>query len=80
VEGIGLETVGVEANPHGVQVDQCLRASERLWAIGGVNGIWPLTHVGEFLPGSLHYGGRVEWSCPSWIRVGVSSRRLLMAD
>jgi pyruvate/2-oxoglutarate dehydrogenase complex dihydrolipoamide dehydrogenase (E3) component len=48
VEGIGLETVGVEANPHGIRVDDCLRAGERLWAIGDVNGIWPLTHVGEY--------------------------------
>ena len=48
VEGIGLETVGVEADPHGVRVDEYLRAGERLWAIGDVNGIWPLTHVGEY--------------------------------
>jgi dihydrolipoamide dehydrogenase len=48
VEGIGLETVGVEADPHGIHVDECLRAGERLWAIGDVNGIWPLTHVGEY--------------------------------
>jgi len=48
VEGIGLETVGVEAGPHGIPVDGHLRAGERLWAIGDVNGIWPLTHVGEY--------------------------------
>jgi dihydrolipoamide dehydrogenase len=48
VEGIGLETVGVEAGPHGIPVDEHLRAGERLWAIGDVNGIWPLTHVGEY--------------------------------
>ena len=48
VEGIGLETVGVEANPRGIKVDEYLRAGERLWAIGDVNGIWPLTHVGEY--------------------------------
>jgi pyruvate/2-oxoglutarate dehydrogenase complex dihydrolipoamide dehydrogenase (E3) component len=48
VEGIGLETVGVKADPHGIAVDQYLRAGERLWAIGDVNGIWPLTHVGEY--------------------------------
>jgi dihydrolipoamide dehydrogenase len=29
-------------------VDEHLRAGERLWAIGDVNGIWPLTHVGEY--------------------------------
>ena len=48
VEGIGLETVGVEANPHGIPVDEYLRAGERLWAIGDVTGVWPLTHVGEY--------------------------------
>jgi pyruvate/2-oxoglutarate dehydrogenase complex dihydrolipoamide dehydrogenase (E3) component len=48
VEGIGLETVGVEANPEGIQVDDYMRAGERLWAIGDVTGVWPLTHVGEY--------------------------------
>ena len=35
-------------DPHGIRVDEYLRAGERLWAIGDVNGIWPLTHVGEY--------------------------------
>jgi dihydrolipoamide dehydrogenase len=48
VEGLGLETVGVEADAHGVPVDAHLRAGERLWAIGDVTGIWPLTHVGKY--------------------------------
>jgi dihydrolipoamide dehydrogenase len=48
VEGIGLETVGIEADPHGIKVDEYMRAGERLWAIGDVTGIWPLTHVGEY--------------------------------
>jgi pyruvate/2-oxoglutarate dehydrogenase complex dihydrolipoamide dehydrogenase (E3) component len=48
VEGIGLETVGVEANPRGIPVDDHLRAGENLWALGDVTGIWPLTHVGEY--------------------------------
>ena len=48
VEGIGLETIGVEANPRGIPVDEYLRVAERVWAIGDVTGIWPLTHVGEY--------------------------------
>ena len=48
VEGLGLETVGVEANGHGIPVDAHLRAADGLWAIGDVNGIWPLTHVGKY--------------------------------
>jgi pyruvate/2-oxoglutarate dehydrogenase complex dihydrolipoamide dehydrogenase (E3) component len=48
VKGIGLESVGVEPDGHGVPVDAHLRAAERVWAIGDVNGIWPLTHVGKY--------------------------------
>ncbi len=45
---LGLETVGVEPDPHGVPVDAHLRAAEHRWAIGDVNGRWPLTHVGKY--------------------------------
>jgi pyruvate/2-oxoglutarate dehydrogenase complex dihydrolipoamide dehydrogenase (E3) component len=48
VEGIGLETVGIEPDPRGIRVDAQLRAGERLWAIGDVTGMWPLTHVGKY--------------------------------
>ena len=52
VEGLGLETVGVAADPHGIPVDAHMRAADGLWAIGDITGIWPLTHVGK-------YAGRV---------------------
>jgi pyruvate/2-oxoglutarate dehydrogenase complex dihydrolipoamide dehydrogenase (E3) component len=48
VDGIGLETVDIEADPRGIPVDARLRAREGLWAIGDVTGIWPLTHVGKY--------------------------------
>jgi pyruvate/2-oxoglutarate dehydrogenase complex dihydrolipoamide dehydrogenase (E3) component len=48
VHDVGLETVGIEPDAHGVKVDAHLRAGERLWAIGDVNGLWPLTHVGKY--------------------------------
>src|SRR5437868_2288038 len=48
VDGIGLETVGIEADGHGIPVDARMRAGERLWAIGDVTGLWPLTHVGKY--------------------------------
>jgi pyruvate/2-oxoglutarate dehydrogenase complex dihydrolipoamide dehydrogenase (E3) component len=48
VDGLGLETVGVDADAHRIPVDAHLRAGERLWAIGDVNGAWPLTHVGKY--------------------------------
>ena len=47
VEGIGLETVGVQAD-RGVPVDSHLRVAERLWAVGDITGIWQLTHVGKY--------------------------------
>jgi pyruvate/2-oxoglutarate dehydrogenase complex dihydrolipoamide dehydrogenase (E3) component len=48
VEGLGLETVGIEATSRGISVDARLRAGERLWAIGDVNGLWLLTHAGKY--------------------------------
>ncbi|GAA1121757.1 NAD(P)/FAD-dependent oxidoreductase [Kribbella jejuensis] len=48
VDGIGLETVGIEANPHGIAVDDTLLAAPGIWAIGDVTGLWQLTHVGEY--------------------------------
>jgi pyruvate/2-oxoglutarate dehydrogenase complex dihydrolipoamide dehydrogenase (E3) component len=48
VDGIGLETVGVHADRHGIPVDASLRVGEGLWAIGDVTGIRLLTHVGKY--------------------------------
>jgi pyruvate/2-oxoglutarate dehydrogenase complex dihydrolipoamide dehydrogenase (E3) component len=47
VDGIGLESVGIEPGPRGVPVDERMAAGERLWAIGDVTGQWPLTYVGK---------------------------------
>jgi pyruvate/2-oxoglutarate dehydrogenase complex dihydrolipoamide dehydrogenase (E3) component len=44
----GLDTVGVTAGPRGIPVDAHLRAGERLWAVGDVNGVRLLTHVGKY--------------------------------
>ena len=48
MKGIGLDTVGVEENAHGVPVDAHLRAADRLWAVGDVTGVRLLTHVGKY--------------------------------
>jgi pyruvate/2-oxoglutarate dehydrogenase complex dihydrolipoamide dehydrogenase (E3) component len=48
VEDIGLETVGIEADPRGIATDARMSAGDRLWAIGDVTGQWSLTHVGEY--------------------------------
>src|SRR3954451_11111212 len=46
--GLGLEAVGIEPGPHGIEVDARMRAGDGIWAIGDVTGIWPLTYVGKY--------------------------------
>jgi dihydrolipoamide dehydrogenase len=88
VRGLGLETVGVEADAHGVPVDAHLRAAERLWAIGDVTGLWPLTHVGKYQgdvvaanilgePREANYQAvpRVVYTDPQAAAVGASAGR-----
>src|SRR5215218_10186442 len=88
VEGLGLETVGVEADPDGIPVDTYLRAAEGLWAIGDVNGDWPLTHVGKYQadvvaanilgePREVNYEAvpRVTYTDPQAAAVGATDAR-----
>jgi dihydrolipoamide dehydrogenase len=88
VEGIGLETVGLEADGRGIAVDARLRAGDNLWAIGDVNGRWPLTHVGEYEgevvatnilgePREAHYEAvpRVTYTDPQAACVGAGEGR-----
>jgi pyruvate/2-oxoglutarate dehydrogenase complex dihydrolipoamide dehydrogenase (E3) component len=48
VGDLGLESVGVTADAHGIAVDARLSAGDGVWAIGDVTGILPLTYVGEY--------------------------------
>jgi len=48
VEGLGLETVGIQPGRAGISVDARMCAGDRLWAIGDVTGIWALTYVGKY--------------------------------
>jgi pyruvate/2-oxoglutarate dehydrogenase complex dihydrolipoamide dehydrogenase (E3) component len=48
IEGLGLESVGIEPGRTGIEVDARMRAGDGLWAIGDVTGIWPLTYVGKY--------------------------------
>ncbi|MEV6425071.1 NAD(P)/FAD-dependent oxidoreductase [Streptomyces sp. NPDC051662] len=88
VEGIGLETVGITGAGRGIPVDARMRAGERLWAIGDVTGIWPLTHVGEYQgevvaanilgePREAHYDAvpRVTYTDPQAASVGATEAR-----
>ncbi len=48
VEGIGLESVGIQESPSGIEIDERCRAAEGVWAIGDVTGVMPFTHVGMY--------------------------------
>ena len=48
VHGIGLESIGIDPDPEGLEVDERCRAAEGVWAIGDVTGVIPLTHVGMY--------------------------------
>jgi pyruvate/2-oxoglutarate dehydrogenase complex dihydrolipoamide dehydrogenase (E3) component len=45
---LGLEQLGVSIGPHGIAVDERLRAAENVWAIGDVSGVALFTHVGKY--------------------------------
>ena len=47
-DGLGLETVGVEPTRQGIPVDERMRVTEGVWAIGDVTGVWPLTYMGKY--------------------------------
>jgi pyruvate/2-oxoglutarate dehydrogenase complex dihydrolipoamide dehydrogenase (E3) component len=47
-QGIGLESVGIEAGPQGIPVDDCCRAGDAVWAIGDCTGIAQFTHVAKY--------------------------------
>jgi pyruvate/2-oxoglutarate dehydrogenase complex dihydrolipoamide dehydrogenase (E3) component len=48
MNGIGLETVGIEPGKNGIEVDERMSAGDGVWAIGDVTGIWLFTHVGKY--------------------------------
>jgi pyruvate/2-oxoglutarate dehydrogenase complex dihydrolipoamide dehydrogenase (E3) component len=44
----GLDALALEIAPQGIVVDERLRASPNVWAIGDVTGIAAFTHVGKY--------------------------------
>ena len=47
-QGIGLEDLDVAVGPRGIEVDERMRAGDRVWAIGDVTGVALFTHVGKY--------------------------------
>ncbi len=48
VQGIGLESVGVEPDEKGLPIDDRCRLAEGLWAIGDATGMSLFTHVAKY--------------------------------
>jgi pyruvate/2-oxoglutarate dehydrogenase complex dihydrolipoamide dehydrogenase (E3) component len=48
IEGLNLESAGIEPTKKGVEVDERLRAGDGVWAIGDVSGVMLFTHVGKY--------------------------------
>lgn len=48
VDDIGLEQVGIEPGPRGIEVDDHCRAADDVWAVGDVTGVSPFTHVAAY--------------------------------
>jgi pyruvate/2-oxoglutarate dehydrogenase complex dihydrolipoamide dehydrogenase (E3) component len=88
VEGIGLESVGIDPAGRHVPVDASLRAGERLWALGDVTGLLAFTHVGKYQgeiiaanllgePREAHYDAvpRIVYTDPAAGAVGSGEAR-----
>jgi pyruvate/2-oxoglutarate dehydrogenase complex dihydrolipoamide dehydrogenase (E3) component len=48
VDDLGLEQLDVTVGREGIEVDERLSASERVWAVGDVTGVALFTHVGKY--------------------------------
>jgi len=48
VQGIGLDTVGLDPEAGVIETDERMRAGERLWAVGDITGKGPFTHVSMY--------------------------------
>jgi len=45
---LGLEQLGCTISERGIEVDERLRATENVWALGDITGVALFTHVGKY--------------------------------
>ena len=88
IDDVGLETVGLDPAADHVEVDERLRAGERLWAVGDITGKGAFTHVSRYQAAGavadiLGKGGpgadyravsRVTFTDPELASVGLSEQ------
>ena len=48
VDGIGLDTVGIEPGEKGIEIDSYCQAADNVYAVGDVTGVSPFTHVAAY--------------------------------
>jgi pyruvate/2-oxoglutarate dehydrogenase complex dihydrolipoamide dehydrogenase (E3) component len=48
LQGLGLESVGIQPTRSGIEVDERCRAADGIWAVGDVTGEMPFTHVAMY--------------------------------
>jgi pyruvate/2-oxoglutarate dehydrogenase complex dihydrolipoamide dehydrogenase (E3) component len=86
---IGLETVGLDPDGDTVEIDERMRAGERLWAVGDITGKGSFTHVsryqaagavrdilGEDGPGADYRAvSRVTFTDPELASVGLTEQQ-----
>jgi len=89
LDDLGLETVGLDPAARTIEVDERLRAGERLWAIGDVTGKGAFTHVSmyqsavalrdvlgeEGAPATYHAVPHTTFTDPEVAGVGLSEQR-----
>ena len=51
IEGLGLDTIGVEPDARFVPVDERMRVTDGVWAVGDITGKGLFTHVGVYQGG-----------------------------
>ena len=51
VADLGLDTVGLDPDARAVEVDERMRAGERMWAVGDVTGHGAFTHIAMYQAG-----------------------------
>ncbi|MGB0099311.1 MAG: NAD(P)/FAD-dependent oxidoreductase [Nocardioides sp.] len=89
LDDLGLETVGLDPRARTIEVDERLRAGERLWTIGDVTGKGAFTHVAMYQsaialrdildedgpPASYHALPHVTFTDPEVGGVGLTEQR-----